>query len=387
MNMNSSRLQWVIGLLTIISLALISFGSTIKETIPELKDAFIPNSKQETKVDYFELKFVSTNETQSSLVNPWSGPITVEVVGKENSKEQVDGGTIYEIQELKNGDLIRIKETTPDVTFRTWKPASAASPLLRGGEWEVTSMPTMDHFTTDKEGTIAGDAFFQRFNENGSITKFPEGSLDTSKITKVGNSFFAEFSAGSSMLKSLPKGSFDTSNIKTAGDSFFGSFVANESGTKKGMTSLPDGSFRLNNLKEVGTDAFSAFNLNGSLTSLPKGSFNTGSIKGFKQSFFWGFNRNGDLTSLPEGSFKLEGPFLSSNDTTLFFSSFNSEGALTSLPEGSFSLNDITGAVGDYFFSEFNRDGQLTNLPEGSFNTSGITSMGVDFFSFFDVAR
>ena len=276
------------------------------------------------------------------------------------------------------GDTIEIKESTADTTFRFWRNRSLGNPtnpLVAGAECSITSMPTMDAFTSDPAGTTAGNDFFARFNDYGSLTSLPAGSFNTSKITTTNLRFFAFFN-NNGKLQSLPAGSFNTAAVVTPGYEFFSYF--NNNGP---LTSLPAGSFNTENISATENNFFNGFNSSGALTSLPQGSFKLEKITATGNSFFASFNAAGNLQSLPYGSFRTGDVATAGNN---FFSYFNASGALTSLPGGSFDTSSIT-AAGTYFFSSFNSNGDLTSLPEGSFNTSGVTgSIGGAFFSGFN---
>jgi hypothetical protein len=238
----------------------------------------------------------------------------------------------------------------------------------------VKAMPQMARFMN---GQDPGNAFFDSFNYDGTLTGLPEGSFDTSGITgTVGSDFFWSFNT-SGALVSLPDGSFDIGGITSVGQSFFQGF--NYDGA---LVSLPDGSFDTGGITSVGGTFLSAFNASGDLVSLPDGSFDTSGIESVDNSFFAGFNYSGNLVSLPDGSFDISG--ISGSVGTAFFAGFNESGALVGLPDGSFDTGGISGSVGNSFFQSFNQSGQLVSLPDGSFDTSGITSVGNYFFQNFN---
>jgi hypothetical protein len=222
--------------------------------------------------------------------------------------------------------IIRLTSATYG-RYQAWSfKTDSSTPLIPASNTTAQSvsvfyLPPMERFQTDT--STAPNDFFVAFNRHGALTSLPDGSFNTSKITRVGNNFFIAFN-GDGKLTSLPDGSFNTSNITSVGNFFFGFF--NDSGA---LTSLPDGSFNTSNITSVRNNFFRYFNDSGALTSLPDGSFNTSNI-----------------TSVNEQ----------------FFASFNNGGALTSLPDGSFNMGSIT-SVGEYFLSFFSNGGALTSLP------------------------
>ncbi|GHU13463.1 hypothetical protein FACS1894161_3450 [Spirochaetia bacterium] len=244
--------------------------------------------------DYIEITFDANGTAQ--LYNKWTGQPTYQL--NDDPEIQLPDSNVATSIPVVIGDTIKIRGN-----FRSWRNDSFDS-LVKGVSCHISKMPSMDYFTVDPEGTIAGDYFFQSFNYNGQLTQLPVGSFDTSKITTVGDYFFDYFNQDG-QLTSLPNGSFDTSNILTVGSVFFSGFNAGGQ-----LTSLPAGSFRLNpNLITVGSDFFKGFNDSGKLTSLPDGSFNTSNITTIGISFFYGFNTGGKIPKKATGGINIQNKY------------------------------------------------------------------------------
>ena len=198
------------------------------------------------------------------------------------------------------------------------------------------------------------------FNMYGSITRLPEGSFDTSKITTAGFDFFFGFNAAGT-LTSLPVGSFNIGNIATTGHAFF--FGFNASGS---LTSLPFGSFDTSNITTVGQEFFTEFNAyNGKLTQLPAGSFDTSNITTVGNYFFRDFNAyNGHLTKSNTGI-----PIKNISSGAIDFQSWNGT-----------SSDTTTIAPGDTFeFYETNKWNYVINPDNGELiggTPSGETDEG-----------
>ncbi|MDL2239659.1 cadherin-like beta sandwich domain-containing protein, partial [Bacteroidales bacterium OttesenSCG-928-L14] len=302
-----------------------------------------------------------------TIANKWATDISVIING-------VDLGTVAANSTITltvaTNDIITVRESNLGTTFRLWEePENSEKPFVSDIKCKIIAMPTMSAFTTNVEGTKAGDNFFRGFNYKGSLTSLPEGSFKTDNITTVEDFFFSSFYSYCP-LTSLPEGSFKTDNITTVKNFFFYGFNFHGS-----LTSLPEGSFNTAAITSVGSCFFSRFNESGSLTSLPEVSFKTNNITKTGSHFFVSFNEYGLLTSLPEGSFNTD------NITTApisFFAYFNSDGALTSLPVGSFNTSAIT-SVGDNFFYYFNGGGLLTSLPTSFALPASPTKIGIDY--------
>ena len=363
---------------------------------------------------------IMADEAGNMLVgNQWTTSILVQNITQGGTQYEVSANNTATIPVVQ-GDIVRVSESTPNTTFRTF--ASNTNPLCKGVSAHIVVMPPMNKFTETSAGTSVKGNFFYAFNQNGTLTSLPEGSFDTHKIVTATNnatSFFAHFN-WSGALTSLPEGSFDTSALCSGSSSqsyspFNGSFTNAGFGgfnAYGALTSLPEGSFDFDNAKYIYRYAFQGFNQNGALTSLPEGSFGFSSITlpynnygnwfpefttfnyngnlatmpagafhykpGLTGIIGYEFNTNGALTSLPEYSFN----FLVGGGT-FTARGFNKNGALTSLPEGSFRLDPSVAAFGSSAFSEFNSNGALTSLPEHSFNTENITNLAeLSFRSF-----
>ena len=319
--------------------------------------------------------------------NQWTTPILVQNVTQGLAEVEVAQNASTTVA-VNNGDVVRVKEGTENVTFRTFSDSS--NPLCKGVSAHISVMPAMDKFTYSEQGTSVDRYFFYAFNQNGTLTSLPEGSFDTHKIKSTvyqrNDKIFANFNA-SGALTSLPEGSFDTysfalsSNDYSYNSPLYNGFqYFNQRGA---LTSLPEGSFDFDNARVVGRYAFGGFNNNGALTSFPEGSFGFSSLTTPNNSYssyfpeFNTFNSYGRLTTMPAGAFHFK-PGL----TGLLGYDFNSYGSLTALPEHSF--NFLIGG-GTFAARDFNRNGALTSLPEGSFKIApNVTNLGSSAFSGFN---
>jgi len=310
----------------------------------------------------FEIKVGESG--QINIANQWSTAI---VVSRNNGSGTQVQQARHTTLTVTRGDTIKVVESSPGVTFRSWSGGSGA--FVSGVKAAITAMPAMPAFTTTSAGTVAGSLFFSGFNSPGSLTSLPAGSFDTSKITTVGDNFFSGFNCEGA-LTSLPAGSFNTSKITTIGEFFFESF--NEDGS---LTSLPAGSFNTSKITTLPFCSFNSFNFLGSLTSLPAGSFNLSSVTTVGDWVFSWFNESGALTTLPAGSFN------TSKITTVgdgFFIDFNTQGRITSLPTESFNLSKVTKA-GHYFLSCFAADSPLASLPTSFKLPQSLSSVGNNY--------
>lgn len=348
--------------------------------------------------------------------NQWATPMLVQNITQNGTRYEVSANNIASIQVVQ-GDIVRVSESSPNVTFREF--ASNTNPLCAGVSAHIVSMPAMDKFTSDVQGTTVRKYFFRSFNQNGTLTSLPEGSFDTHKIRSAvngqGDYVFAYFN-NSGALTSLPEGSFDTYGISSAYGSTnytpLGSYSFAYFNSYGALTSLPEGSFDFDNAFYINRRAFMGFNNNGALTTLPAGSFGFSSITLPYNSYsswfpeFTTFNQNGRMATMPAGAFHYKpgltgiigyefnanGALTSLPEYSFNFlvgggtfpaRGFNKNGALTSLPEGSFRLDPSVTAFGSSAFSEFNSGGALTSLPEHSFNTENITNLAeLSFRSF-----
>lgn len=205
--------------------------------------------------DYFE--YLAREDGTLTISNHWNGPIRV-VNLKTGVDTQISSGTnAYGQIPVSKGDKVRVEKTELN-GFRTW--VNNARAFASGPKVELLSMPTLNAFTTDAEGTTAGDYFFAYFNYNGSIISLPDGSFDTSNIEKCGNYFFYQFNSHPS-----------NSNVET-------------------FDTLPAYSFELSGMKTIGTYFFAYFNQYGKIKILPYGSFNTSSIENNAANAFYYFN-------------------------------------------------------------------------------------------------
>lgn len=337
--------------------------------------------------------------------NQWTTPILVQNVTQGLAEVEVAQNASTTVA-VNNGDVVRVKEGTENVTFRAF--SNSSNPLCKGVSAHISVMPAMDKFTYSAQGTSVDRYFFYAFNQNGTLTSLPEGSFDTHKISfslyQRNDYIFSNFNA-SGALTSLPEGSFDTYSFASNSTSwdynsplYNGFQYFNQRGA---LTSLPEGSFDFDNARIIGRNAFQGFNNNGALTSLPESSFGFSSLTppnnvytnyfpefstfnnygrlatipagafhfkpGLTGLLGYDFNAYGSLTALPEHSFN----YLLGGGTFMA-RGFNQHGALTSLPEGSFKIAPNVTNLGSSAFSGFNQNGALTSLPEGSFNTENL---------------
>jgi hypothetical protein len=147
---------------------------------------------------------LKTNESGTLVLgNRWDSNITYSLNGAR--AVTIASNSTADITVNEN-DTIVVSEGAAGA-FRSWS-SSYEYAFVSGVNASIISMPPMDKFTTDIEGTTAGDYFFSRFNSYGALTSLPKGSFNTSKITEAGAFFFAAFNRGGS-LTSLPAGSFN----------------------------------------------------------------------------------------------------------------------------------------------------------------------------------
>lgn len=349
--------------------------------------------------------------------NQWTTPILVQNVTQGLTEVEVAQNASTTVS-VNDGDVVRVKEGTENVTFRTF--SSTSNPLCKGVSAHISVMPAMDKFTYNAQGTSVDRYFFYAFNQNGTLTSLPEGSFDTHKINSTVNqrndNIFANFNA-SGALTSLPEGSFDTYSFASNSTSWdYNSPLSNgfQYFNQRGaLTSLPEGSFDFDNASIIGRYAFRGFNNNGALTSFPEGSFGFSSLTTPNNSYsnyfpeFNTFNSYGRLTTMPAGAFHFK-PGLTGllgydfnsygsltalpehsfnfliGGGTFAARDFNKNGALTSLPEGSFKIAPNVTNLGSSAFSGFNQNGALTSLPEGSFNTENLVYLSQYSFNNFN---
>jgi surface protein len=387
-----------------------------------------------------EMEF-SINTTGNYIItNQWDKIVLVQVnnwIPQELEKIDIH---------LTENDHVKIIEKN-EGDFRTWMEVT--NPLFLSeegiGDVSLTSIPSMDVFTTDIAGTTAGDYFFFGFNHNGLITSLPDDSFDTSNITIAGDYFFSGFNMAGA-LTSLPVGSFNTINISTLGNDFFLQFnwggklakdptgveIFNPNGGIVAYYWVDDHSVE-EPVQSQGSMYYSSgspippvdneiiltvnkqtnYTFNNQWTSTMSIQVNDGSQEDLVDSKDLQLN-NGDHVHIIEkntGDFRVwrnnNSPLVSSaNNSTAelisippidvftsdtagttagnnFFFGFNNNGALTSLRADSFNTSKIT-TVGNYFFAEFNYYGKLESLPHLSFNTGNITSTGNGFFMDFN---
>lgn len=227
--------------------------------------------------DVRHIKILIKEDGDAFFSNPWSSVIFINKVRTE----------VASWKTVHAGDELIITESVVDSTFRHWEVVEL--PLISGVSAKIIEMPSMNKFTKDKAGTIAGNCFFDKFNYCGLLSSLPEGSFDTSKIIEVGDNFFAKFNSGGT-LADLPENSFNLSNIVKAGSNFFHEFNC-----KGWIESLPAGSFNISNIKLYHSGFFSAFNERGRLKRLPAGSFDITGMNKEIAYFFRNFNRDGDI--------------------------------------------------------------------------------------------
>jgi surface protein len=347
--------------------------------------------------NYFEIKAIISGDM--IVCNKWGSPILVNGESLVSAAER--------IIPVQAGETV-IVQPVDDSTFRSHVTTNYG--FVRGVLARIMTMPSIDKFTTDAEGTIAGDNFFARFNFQGTVISFPAGSFKFDSIVTTGNAFCQYFLGSASSTTTLPAGSFNTGNIVTTGDYFCDSFLSmakiitlpagsfdtsnvvnpgkyfmhNFCYNCSTITALPAGSFRINPLVTAAPDQFMAGVCYGAsnLTSLPDGSFDTSHITTTGTNFCANFAQSATkLTSLPDGSFDTSN-IVDCGDNYFYY--FNYNGGLTSLPAGSFRFNPSLTVVKNYFFYYFNHDGKILTLPEGSFDTSHITTMGTNAFKNFN---
>lgn len=240
----------------------------------------------EPEVTTITLEF--TGSGLASFQNKWLKTIKIgdkTVAGGASSTLSVVPGMTVEISEQEDGG------------FGYW--GNNSLPLVANVPCKIISMPKMEMFTVP--GAVT-DNMFYAFNNSGTITEYPAGSFDTSKITTFGNMCFRYFNRQNTMLTSLPEGSFNFDNAVNVGTYFCQNF--NRDSTK--LTQLPAGSFNFPELVSTGSNMFASFNLNGSLTSLPSGSFQFPKMTTVGGGFGYYFNGGGKISQLPKDSFNVD---------------------------------------------------------------------------------
>lgn len=219
----------------------------------------------EPDVNYIDLKITKLGSSTKKITihNMWeAGYITVSSLYTGDTATLYGGASpsTFDFTSIHVGDIIRIEEGNN--AFRTW--ASGSLPLVQAltlygidlsTEIQCLHMPAIDAFTVDEAGTIAGKNFFDSWNKEGNISKLPDGSFNTSKITSVqGNYHFNDFNRYG-IIRNVPSGSFNFPNLLSVGDGFMANF--NYAGY---LQYIPLDCFNTKNITTAGSGYLGAFN-------------------------------------------------------------------------------------------------------------------------------
>lgn len=286
-----------------------------------------------------------------NIYNKWATTILVD------NSQVTSGGNSYRAKSV--GDLVTIKERNPG-DFRGWK--NMASPLASGVKVKVVSMPKINRFTTDEAGTIAPDYFFYALNQEGAISEFPTGALDTSKITTFGTMAFRYFNRQNTTLASLPNGSFNFGAATEVGAYFCQNF--NREATL--LTSLPNGSFNFPQLVSCGGNMFASFNLTGSLAELPASSFQFPKLTTVGGGFGYYFNGGGKIAALPKDSFDMSAVTTTSGTMFEAFNGVDGQLGLIARDNTNYTptVNKTSSAITAYYYPS----GMESVAPGGQFH-------------------
>jgi hypothetical protein len=200
-----------------------AFGDYHRE--PHVKFNFIDCPRSIDDISPGEYVYYSSGEEDKILIilrpntddvvcditvnNQWTTPIIV------NGISVTDTYTFTSKAIPVSGFVLRIVESQPGVTFRTWRADENGLVITSvvAVNADLWSMPLLNHFTTDSSGTTAPDNFFYGFNCNGRIKTTYVGQFDTSGLTgPQGKNFFRAFNKNG-VLRDLPSGSMVLDNL------------------------------------------------------------------------------------------------------------------------------------------------------------------------------
>lgn len=326
-------------------MACFDFDTPITKNI-KLKAKWLDPTVTEITVEF-------TGAGEAVINNRWGGEITVD-------DEPTPVGASRSVT-VTAGQQMVIAESDPDA-FRTW--SSDQKPFISGVEAKIVSMPEMNKFTVADDGEEAGDYFFFCFNDAGTITEYPAGSFDTSKIQKFGAYCFRYFNRANTTLTALPAGSFNFDSMVIGGTHFCQNF--SREATK--LTELPAGSFNFPLLVDIGGNMFASFNLNGPITKLPSGSFQFPKLSTVGGGFGYYFNGNGKIQELPKDSFDVS---TVTNCSGSMFEAFNGvagAGALGMLQRDNTSYTNTKNMTSTPTVATYYPSGSETVNPGGLFH-------------------
>lgn len=175
----------------------------------------------------------TTSTTDITIENKWDAPIIVtrSDTGESHTLEGrsvTDSSNLSQVV-LKNFQVLKeisIQEGEKDA-FRKWDYKDNYNPLVRGLQLFKCTMPDMNVFTEDEEGTILPSGAFYQFNCNGAIQRFNDGAFLTDNITTMdGSAHFAHFNYQGQMLEHPPK-AFCFPKVTSVGSRFMESFNYN----------------------------------------------------------------------------------------------------------------------------------------------------------------
>jgi hypothetical protein len=236
--------------------------------------------------EYIEITV--TEDGNLHLENHWATDIIYNINNGIN--RAISGFT--DLGTLVTGDIIRVYESHPSLTFRSWRGDDILGIINQGtGYCNITRMPPMDSFTTaDSNGTVLGWCAFRYF-ARGPITHIMDG-FDTSKIVEMGDHCFEEFARGNNertVVETLPAESFKFPELITAGHYVLSNFMSDQTA----LVALPLYSFRFPKLTTVGDNFCTSFASNSMLACIPYGSFDPVNLSSYGANYIqWLFNNS-----------------------------------------------------------------------------------------------
>jgi hypothetical protein len=230
------------------------------------------------------IEFTCTSPGGVGLQDFWNTDIIYIVTGRP--ARAVSDFT--EINNLVFGNTIRVYESKPGVTFRSWK-GRLTEGILFGGDavFDLTRMPRMNSFTVDNSGTDLPWAAFYNFMRS-PVRNIVTDGFDTSNIVTMGDWCFSNFCKGDGcrmMIENLGNGNFRFPNLTSVSNDVLVGFASEETS----ITGLPAFSFNFNILQSVGDNFCASFAQNTLLTCIPYGSFNPDELTS------WGVNYLDDM--------------------------------------------------------------------------------------------
>jgi hypothetical protein len=235
--------------------------------------------------EYIEITV--TEDGNLHLENHWATDIIYNINNGIN--RGISGFT--DLGTLVTGDIIRVYESHPNVTFRSWRGDNILGIINQGtGYCNITRMPPMNSFTSDSTGTVLGWCAFRYF-ARGPITHIMDG-FDTSDIIEMSDHCFEEFARGNNertVVETLPAESFKFPELVTAGHYVLNNFMSDQTA----LVALPLYSFRFPKLTTVGDNFCTSFASNSMLACIPYGSFDPVNLSSYGAGYIeWLFNNS-----------------------------------------------------------------------------------------------